>query len=168
MKTLILKFEYDGTNYCGTQIQNSVPTIQRVIQDNFEKLTKTKINLISAGRTDSGVHARGQVGHSLLQDDFKFPEEKITTALNAYLPEDIRIHFSKIIYYPFHSRYDAIAREYSYNITLKKTVFYLKFYTYIKYKLDFELLRNCSELFVGEKDFRSEERRVGKECRYRW
>ncbi|MGA2297091.1 MAG: tRNA pseudouridine(38-40) synthase TruA [FCB group bacterium] len=157
METLILKIEYDGTNYAGWQIQPNAVTIQEEIEKALFKICGYRINLIAAGRTDAGVHARGQVAHGIIPEEqkikFSIPDYKISHALNSNLPDDIRIISGRIVPTTFHARYDAIAREYSYSIHTANSVFLRRFSTLIKYKLDYELLKKSSEIFIGIHDF---------------
>ncbi|MFC2131134.1 tRNA pseudouridine(38-40) synthase TruA [Bacteroidota bacterium] len=153
MSIIILKIEYDGTNYGGWQIQPNSVTIQEKIQDAILELTGFQINLVGAGRTDAGVHAQGMIAHAEVKSDLKIPENKIPKALNSLLPDDIRIRKAKITRTPFHARFDAIAREYSYTIHLKESPFLGRFSTLIKYDLDFRLLFESAKIFIGKHDF---------------
>ncbi len=155
MKNLALLIEYDGTNYGGWQIQPNAPTIQEEIQSAFFGLTGESVILIGAGRTDSGVHSSGQTANTILSDDFPIPEHKIAIALNTKLPHDIRILQAKFTDENFHSRYDALAREYEYNIHTKDSVFYSRYSTYFKYPFEEETLLNTAHIFIGEQDFTS-------------
>ena len=131
MSTIVLKIEYDGTNFGGWQVQKNARTVQDVIEKALEKICGYSLSVTGAGRTDAGVHARGQIAHSRLKFKFPIPERKITQVLNSKLPEDIRIKAASILNFDFHSRYDAKAREYSYTITNVDSVFENKFKTLI-------------------------------------
>lgn len=152
MTTLILKIEYDGTNYGGWQIQPNAPSIQREIEKVLHKLSGSHIGIVGAGRTDAGVHARGQVAHAKLVTKFPIPEKKIPFVLSSKLPDDIRIVDAKIVNYDFHARFDAIAREYSYTITLQNSVFNRLYSTLMNYKLDFNKLKKSADIFIGKHD----------------
>jgi len=153
MQTLILKIQYDGTNYGGWQIQPNARTIQDEIQKAFLSLTGEEINLIGAGRTDAGVHARGMVAHTALKNELKIPSKKIVKAINGHLPDDIRITDASLTDKKFNARFDAIAREYSYSIHTKESPFLNRFSTFIRYKLDIDKLFASAELFHGKHDF---------------
>jgi tRNA pseudouridine38-40 synthase len=153
MRTLVLLIEYDGTNFSGWQIQPNARTVQETIEQSLNKLTEQKYNIIGAGRTDAGVHARGQVAHALIDNKFSIPDTKIAIALNSRLPKDIRIRAARIIDRDFHARFDAIAREYSYTISLRESVFTRHFTTYFRYPLDFHKLNETAECFIGKHDF---------------
>lgn len=153
MKNLVLKIEYDGTNYGGWQIQPNSPTIQQKIEKALNKLTDLYLRVNGAGRTDAGVHGREQAAHCEIDDDFPVPEEKIPKALNTNLPKDIRIEDARIIDFNFHARFDAIAREYTYNIIDKDSVFKNRFAAFFKYPFEPEILYETTEIFVGRHDF---------------
>ncbi len=153
METLALKIEYDGTNFGGWQIQKNARTVQDEIEKVFENICGYRISLTGAGRTDAGVHARGQVAHARLEPEFLIPGKKIPQVLNSNLPNDIRIKAASILDFDFHARYDAVAREYSYTITNVDSVFENKFKTLTKYKLDFKLLEKSCKIFLGVHDF---------------
>ena len=153
MNILILKIEYDGTNYGGWQIQPNAPSIQEEIEKVLHKLNGSHIGIVGAGRTDAGVHARGQVAHAKLGTKFPVPEKKIPYVLNSKLPDDIRIVEAQIVNFDFHARFDAIAREYSYTINSNNSVFDRLFSTLIKYKIDYAKLKKSADIFVGKHDF---------------
>ena len=153
MPTLILKIEYDGTNYGGWQIQPNAPSVQEEIEKVLSQLNGSHIGIVGAGRTDAGVHARGQVAHAKLESKFPVPENKIKFVLNSKLPADIRIVDAKIVNFDFHARFDAIAREYSYTITSQNSVFNRLYSTLINYKLDFNKLKISADIFAGKHDF---------------
>lgn len=151
--TLVLKIEYDGTNYGGWQIQQNKITIQETIQSAFNKLAGFEINLIGAGRTDAGVHARGMIAHAVLEDSLKIPDTNLPKVINSYLPSDIRILNSKITESKFHARYNAIAREYSYSIHSVDSVLINRFSTLVNYKINNKKIFDSAKLFAGKHDF---------------
>jgi len=153
MKTLILKIEYEGTNYAGWQRQANANSIQETIEKSFYSAVGQIINLIGAGRTDAGVHSRGMIASCSINNDFKIPEDRIPTIINAKLPGDIQILNTKIIDKKFNARFDAIAREYSYTIALTDTVFSRKYSEFIKYNLDWDKLKKSAEIFIGQHNF---------------
>ncbi|MFA6571187.1 MAG: tRNA pseudouridine(38-40) synthase TruA [Bacteroidota bacterium] len=157
MPTLALIIEYDGTNYAGWQRQLNAVSVQSKIEKALFDITGLNLNLTGAGRTDAGVHASGQVAHSVIEDDmlnhFTIPEDKIAIALNSNLPIDIRIKNAKIFETPFHARYDAIAREYSYSFHTEESVFLNRFSAYFRYKLNFDELYASASVFTGRHDF---------------
>src|SRR5690554_599897 len=105
VRNIKLLIAYDGTDYSGWQTQLNRPTIQETLENAISIIAKQKIDLTGSGRTDSGVHALGQVAN--FKADIKIPEDKIKIALNANLPPDIRILESVDVPLDFHSRFDA-------------------------------------------------------------
>ena len=93
MKRIKLEVAYDGTDYCGWQIQPEDITIEKVLNDNLSQLLGEEIKVIGASRTDSGVHALGNV--AVFDTKSKIPGERMAQALNARLPEDIIIQSSR-------------------------------------------------------------------------
>lgn len=155
MKNVAFLIEYDGTNYAGWQIQQNAKTVQGEIQNALLSITKENCSVIGSGRTDSSVHAYGQVANVILSDDFKIPEDKIPVALNTLLPDNIRIRDAKYVDQDFHARFDALSREYEYNLHFSESVFKQRFSTFYKYPLDRELLISVAEVFYGKHDFTS-------------
>ncbi len=153
MRNLVLKIEYDGTDFSGWQVQPNARSVQGEIESALHRLTGSNYRINGSGRTDTGVHASGQVAAVELHDSFSIPDHKIITAFNTRLPRDIRIRGAKIIHQEFHPRFDAIGRAYSYNLVLKDTVFYNRFHAYYKYPINPDLLFAVQDIFIGEKDF---------------
>ncbi len=104
---------YDGSRYAGWQIQPKDPTVQAEIERALAAVVRQKVNVVASGRTDSGVHARGQVCHFDSPNE-SMPPEKYALALNRHLPPDIRVCASSRAADGFHARYSAVAREYRY------------------------------------------------------
>ena len=114
MANIKLTIEYEGTNYIGWQKQNKGNSIQGEIEKAIKLVTGENINLIGSGRTDSGVHAKGQVANFITKS--KIPEDKFKFALNSKLPRDIAIVDSEKVNENFHARYDALGKRYKYLI----------------------------------------------------
>lgn len=152
-RTLILKIEYDGTDYAGWQRQKNATSIQSEIERGIYEITGAKLIVIGAGRTDAGVHSRGQVANCKLNEDFSIPEHKIPNAINSKLRPDIRIKRAMIADFHFNARFDAIAREYSYSIIREDSVFSRRFTTRIKYPFSFDKLEESAQIFKGIHDF---------------
>ena len=114
MRNIKLVLEYDGMNYYGWQTQPNVPTIQGILEDALEKLTKTPIQIIGAGRTDSGVHAEGQVAN--FRTASQIPLIAFQKGLNATLPRDIVVCSATEVSTDFHARFSAKSRRYRYTI----------------------------------------------------
>ena len=114
MRNIKVTIEYDGTNYHGWQIQPNAITIQAAIQDALGKITKTQTQIIGAGRTDTGVHAAGQVANFHTRSQMS--PIAFQKALNATLPRDIVIIDVEEVPPNFHARFSAISRTYRYTI----------------------------------------------------
>ena len=115
MENIKIVVEYDGTNYCGWQFQkNTSLTIQQKLEDCLTKLNKSLVKVIGAGRTDSGVHALGQVANFNL--DVSIPIGKIPKALNSMLPEDIICKKAEKEADDFHASFCATGKKYRYRI----------------------------------------------------
>jgi len=117
MRNLRLEIEYDGTNYCGWQIQrnsNNKPSIQETLEKTLHKILQEKIRLIGSGRTDAGVHALAQVAN--FKTNSKVTLEKLQKALNGNLPDDITISKIKEVSLKFNSRFNAKSKLYRYTI----------------------------------------------------
>jgi tRNA pseudouridine38-40 synthase len=113
MRTIKLLIAYDGTDFCGWQRQADARTVQGIIESALERMHKHPVTLSGAGRTDSGVHAAGQVAHFHTDIDSIQPS-RFVPALNGLLPPDIRILESAEAAAEFHARFDARMRTYRY------------------------------------------------------
>ncbi len=155
MKRIQLIVAYDGTNYCGWQVQPNGITIEEVLNKHLSELLKEDIQVIGASRTDSGVHALGNV--AVFDTETRIPADKISFALNQRLPEDIRIQASCEVAENFHPRRCNSTKAYEYKI-LNRT-FALpceRLYSHFVYlPLDIEAMREAAEYLIGEHDFTS-------------
>ena len=154
-KRVFLRIAYDGTNYCGWQIQDNGITVEEVINRELSRLLNEDIHVIGASRTDSGVHALGNV--AVFDTETRIPGEKISFALNQRLPNDIRIQESKEVDESFHPRFCSSIKTYEYKI-LNRT-FPMpteRLYSHFVYmKLNVEKMQNAADYIVGEHDFKS-------------
>ncbi len=155
MKNYKLKIEYNGTHYSGWQIQPNVPTIQGEITKALKQITGNELNLIGSGRTDTGVHALGQVAN--FQIEAKLNIRKVKHSLNALLPKSIAVSKMDEVENNFHSRFDAKLRKYLYLFTNCKSPFYSEYsYHYSPiFDLEIEKLNEISNNLLGEYDFTS-------------
>lgn len=155
MKRVKLTVSYDGTNYCGWQVQPNGITIQEVLNQCLSEFTGEKIETIGASRTDAGVHALGNV--AVFDTEMRMPGDKFSFALNQRLPEDIRIQKSEEVDVNFHPRYIKSQKTYEYRILNRRfpipTERFYSHFTYIP--LDIEKMREAAEYLVGEHDFKS-------------
>ena len=146
---------YDGTCYNGWQIQPNGVTIQGVLNETLSRLLGEKIEVMGASRTDAGVHALGNV--AVFDTTTRIPGEKISYALNQFLPEDIRIQLSEEVEPDFHPRYCDSEKTYQYRILNRRfPVPTERLYTYFyHYPLDTGLMREASSFLIGRHDFAS-------------
>lgn len=154
VRNIKLKIAYDGTNYHGWQTQLNGSTIQETVEQAISIVMKQKVNLIGSGRTDSGVHAYGQVANFIA--DTKIPAEKIKIALNSNLPNDISILESEDVNLEFNSRFDAHNKTYMYQIYNDRVIspFYGRYSCFVPYNLDFEKMEQAVKSLIGTHDFR--------------
>lgn len=149
-----LTIEYDGTRYHGWERKRNLDTIQGKIEDVLTRMTgETELNLIGAGRTDAGVHARGMVANIHLKTPIQ-PEE-LRSGLNRYLPEDIAIWEVRQAADRFHARYNAAGKTYRYTCSLGKNVFQRRYVTRLEETPDVERMRRAADFLMGQHDFRS-------------
>jgi len=149
-----LTIAYDGTRYAGWQVQPKDPTVQEKVEKAVAEVLNQRVPVVASGRTDSGVHARGQVCH-LDSPNENMPAEKYSLALNRHLPPDIRVIESEAVAEDFHARYSAKSREYRYYMLPHRTVqpFYRP-YCYSNSGLPpVELLDQYAACIVGVHDF---------------
>ena len=155
MKRIKLMTAYDGTHYHGSQIQNNGETIEGVLKMELSSLLKEDIQIIGASRTDAGVHARGNV--FVFDTESRIPPEKFTYALNARLPEDIRIQYSEEVPLTFHPRHQDTVKTYEYRILNRKLPLpEYRLHTHFTYEaLNIEKMQQACKFFIGEYDFAS-------------
>ena len=149
-----LTIEYDGTEYCGWQIQPNGVSVQEVITEAIGIITGEKVNLVASGRTDSGVHAEGQVAHF---DTFSsVPPERFANALNAVLPDSVKIKSSEEASGEFNARFSAKRKTYEYRMYVSEFSRPLKsrYAVWVNYPLNVEAMNAAAKHFVGEHDFR--------------
>ena len=153
MKYIKLIIEFDGSNYQGWQTQRSGLTIQDCMSRTISGITGESIKLTSASRTDAGVHALGQVAG--FGTDSRLPADTLKRALNARLPNDIRILDAEVLDYEFHPRFRAVKKSYFYLIekTQKQSVFFHRYTWRIPVSLDLGSMNKASALLLGEHDF---------------
>ncbi|WP_100406023.1 tRNA pseudouridine(38-40) synthase TruA [Bacillus solitudinis] len=155
MKRIACKVSYDGTNYSGYQVQPEKRTVQYELEKALHVLHKgAQIKVVASGRTDATVHARGQVIH--FDSPLNIGEHQWPKALNACLPNDIRILEAAIVENEFHARYSVREKEYRYKVQYKETnVFTRNFQYFVPYFLDISAMREAASYLVGTFDFSS-------------
>lgn len=156
MKNYRFLVQYDGSRYYGWEHQKDQElTIQGKIENVLKEMVGTSVEVIGAGRTDAGVHAKGMVCNAHM--DTTLSEKEIYAYMNHYLPDDIGVKEVKIVSDRFHSRYNAMGKTYCYTMYLGdfKPVFNRK-YVFIPDKpLNVAAMKEAASYLVGEHDFRS-------------
>jgi len=153
MRNIKLVVEYDGTNYVGWQRQENGRSIQEEIESVLGQILQENVDLTGAGRTDAGVHARGQVAN--FRTESKLTLRGLRGGLNALLPDDIVVHQAAEELPEFHARYSAKERQYSYLITLEPSALMRNYSWHVRYRLNTELMRRAADACKGEHDFES-------------
>lgn len=155
MRNIKIIIEYDGTEYSGWQIQNNATSVQGELLKAIFTITGEKVILNGSGRTDAGVHAKGQVAN--FKTESNISGDKFAYALNSVLPKDIAVKESKEVYNDFHARYCAIGKKYSYTFLNSRhpSPILRKFAYHINYcdKLSIEILKEACAYFTGTHDF---------------
>lgn len=149
-----LIIQYDGSNFCGSQVQKDQRTVQLELDSALENIFGEKIITVFSGRTDSGVHAKEQTVNFHI-DSTSVPPQKIMYPLNHILPDDILVLSSETVPEEFNSRYDAKKRTYRYFIRRKPELFRNNFSLIYPYDIDVERMNSSAELFIGKKDFQA-------------
>jgi tRNA pseudouridine38-40 synthase len=153
-----LVIAYDGTAYQGWQVQKIGTGVQEKIEAAFGKMFPGVKRIHSSSRTDTGVHALGMVAHvEIPRAEFKMPAARLALALNAFLPDDIRVLSAVRVPKKFHARFDATGKQYRYfvwnhaamNPLLQNRAWHFPM------KLDLEKMRAAAKLFLGKHDFKS-------------
>lgn len=155
MKRVMLTVAYDGTNYHGWQLQPNVVTIESVLNEALSSLFKENIKVIGASRTDTGVHALGNI--AVFDTNARMPADKVSYALNQRLPEDIRIQASKEVPLDFHPRHQNSKKTYEYRILNSEFPMPVyRLYAYFTYaSMDIEQMQRAADYLKGEHDFKS-------------
>jgi len=153
--TIKMTLAYVGTHYAGWQIQPALPTIQGLLEDRLGRLLREKVTLFGAGRTDSGVHALGQVAS--FTTERTVPLDGLRRGLNARLPEDIRVLEAMHVADSFHARSDARGKEYAYRYSRGEVTspFRAPFVCPVRGRLDLDAMRRGAAAFEGRHDFTS-------------
>jgi len=157
-KRLKLTIAYDGANYSGFQLQPRDVTVQQRVEEAFLALFPTPKRIHGSSRTDTGVHARGMVAHvDIPKSEWRMTPYKLRLALNAHLPEDIRIPLVQAVPNSFHARFDAKGKQYRYYIwnhaamdPLRRTQAW-----HVPKALDADRMREAAACFIGKKNFES-------------
>lgn len=155
MRRIKLIVAYDGTDYCGWQIQPNGITVEEVLNRALFRLTGEEIRVIGASRTDAGVHARGNI--AVLDTASTIPAERFAYAVNPLLPEDIVVVKSEEVPQDWHPRYQNSVKTYEYRILNREMPDPLKrkYTWHVSFPLDIDKMREAAEHLKGQHDFRS-------------
>lgn len=153
-----LTIAYDGAQYAGWQVQKTGVGVQQKVEEALRRLFPSVGRIHSSSRTDTGVHAVGMVAHvEIPRAEFKMPLAKLALAMNAWLPEDIRVWTARRCSADFHARFEATGKQYRYFVwnapamnPLMRTQAW-----HVPAALDLSAMRGAAALFLGKHDFKS-------------
>ena len=149
----LLTLAYDGTNYCGFQVQPNGRSVAAAVQDALEATLGARPDIKGCSRTDAGVHALGFALN--FHADTRIPPEKLPLALNQHLPADIRVLSARVVDEDFHARYAAHTKTYVYRIRNSQidSPFDARYRTRVPGRLDTDAMQRAAQQFVGRHDF---------------
>jgi tRNA pseudouridine38-40 synthase len=153
LQTLKLILEYDGTEFHGWQVQPQVRTVQGILEEKLAIILGGPVGVVGAGRTDAGVHARGQVAHCHTESDLE--AERVQRGVNGLLPPDVAARSVELVSAEFHARYGAINKTYSYTILTgaSRSPLLRRFAYHVRHPVDIEAMRHAAALLEGHHDF---------------
>ncbi len=158
-------FGYDGTHYHGWQIQPNANTVQQELQRALSMVLRADIEVVGAGRTDTGVHARHMAAHfdwtpvnkssetKTPEDKIPMPYAQLAYRLNRILPRDIAVHEVREVEPEMHARFSAISRTYHYYIHTQKDPFERHYSLQMNYPLDFDKMNEAAKYFLQHEDY---------------
>ncbi len=150
-----LTIAYDGTHYSGWQVQTNAQSIQALVQKALATVLRHPVNLTGSGRTDAGVHARGQIAH--FDTDVIFEPKSLALSINAFLPADIRILAVEPRAPDFHARYSAKTKTYHYHLHLDPVADPIlgPYRFHVQGRINRDKLKSGTQYFIGTRDFTS-------------
>ena len=146
-----IEITFNGKNYHGWQIQPDAVSVQQTIEEALSTILRSKIEIVGAGRTDAGVHAKEIFAHFDFTE--KIQTEDLVYKLNSFLPLDIAINNILPVKEDAHARFDALSRTYEYHIVLKKNPFVIDFCHRLHHCPDVEKMNQAAEILYNYKDF---------------
>lgn len=155
---LKLVIAYDGSDYEGWQTQKTGTGVQQKVEEALAKLFPSQPRVHSSSRTDTGVHALGLVAHfEIPAAEFKMPGRKLALALNAHLPEDVRVISAARASEKFHARFDAKGKQYRYFVWNHPAMnpWLRRHAWHVPRKLNVKTMRVAAKFFLGKHDFQS-------------
>ena len=148
-----IRLSYDGSAFCGWQIQNNARTLQGELEKALSTLLGSPVQVTGAGRTDSDVNAIGYIAHFDVPDEVSVEAAHLCYKLNAMLPREMAVHEVIVASENFHARFDARMREYHYFIHFRKDPFCEKYSYRMRYPLDIDKMNEAAGHLLGEHDF---------------
>ena len=153
MARYFIHLSYDGTNYHGWQVQPNGSSVQAELQRAISTLLREPIEVVGAGRTDAGVHARKMVAHFDISQ--QFDERQLAYRINRILPKDIAVEKIEEVSEDLHARFSATSRTYHYYIHTKKDPFCRAYSCETHYELDFDAMNRAASFLLTQSDFAS-------------
>ena len=155
MANFKLTVAYDGTDFCGWQAQPGQRTVQGVVEEAWKEITGEQVRVTATSRTDSGVHARGQIVG--VESNTQVPMQKLLTGMNSKLPEDVLVRSVEEAPEGFHATYDAKGKRYRYQLhnDRRRPLFDRKYVWHVPQPLDVEAMHSAGQALVGKHDFES-------------
>jgi tRNA pseudouridine38-40 synthase len=153
MSLIKLKLEYDGTDFVGWQFQNNGRSVQEEVEKAIKQILQAEVRVAAGGRTDAGVHARGQVASFSIEREVEV--NRLAKSLNAVLPHDVVVREASEVPLDFNARYSAKKRQYIYYIKEEPTAVQRNYCWQVFSRLDIEVMKRCAEIIQGEHDFSS-------------
>ena len=160
MLRYFIHMAYDGSDYCGWQIQPKDKTVQQVMENALSTLLRQKITVTGAGRTDTGVHASFYMAHFEMDPQLS-PEaidplnEQFLFKINRFLPPDIVVYKIHSVHEDMHARFSALSRTYHYHISLITPLYTRNYTHYVNGRLDIQEINHCCEVIKSTIDFTS-------------
>ena len=148
-----IRLSYDGSAFCGWQIQNNARTVQGELEKALKTFLGMDVPVTGAGRTDTAVNAINYIAHFDIPDKVRVEAAQLSYKLNAITAREISVHEVTECAADFHARFDAVSREYHYFIHFIKDPFCEKFSYRMRYPLDIEVMNRAAEHLLGEHDF---------------
>ncbi len=153
MRNIRIMIEYDGTDFSGWQFQNNARTVQDEIQKAVFEITRESVAVNGAGRTDAGVHARGQVGNFKIEK--RITDFDLKKGLNAVLPHDVRIRSLGEVPHEFHARFSARERMYRYYLSPEPVAVGRQYCWFYPHTLRLDVMNGAAKMCLGDHSFRA-------------
>ncbi len=154
-RNIRLILEYDGTDFKGWQVQPGHRTVQGELERVLHRLFGTPIRVTAAGRTDAGVHARGQVANFAVDGDLDLDLARIERAINALLPPDVAVRHADCVHSGFSARRDARRREYAYHVAFERCALGRRYAVWVRGQPDLSAMQEGANGLLGLHDFTS-------------